>query len=316
MFWKKKPESSPLGVRLGDLAKLLGSGKVKTAFEGNALLVSHQHYTTRVEVVPPEPGAVKDEPIKAVVRVVSELPAPLTEVLLADSGEAAVQFNSMAALGAITLDDGSLYIGSRLTIFEREDAWTRLHLPLLFFAVIGGPMAIAGAIRRTLTEELESSQVSAWQSREFDALSARMSRFCSCASGDSRFTAEFNLASRGSPAIAGRPQTALFQLSAEEPHPELGGGLLIVLHLSHLFATNDAVQRACSRLNLLEMAAADLPPHFGAWGPGRVDGTIAYVTFFPNALHVVDGLAMNATMWAFHRSEWATKKLTEMGYRL
>ena len=55
MFWKKKSDPNPLGVPLGDLALMLSTGTIKASIDGNALLAKHDHYTTRVEVVPPDP---------------------------------------------------------------------------------------------------------------------------------------------------------------------------------------------------------------------------------------------------------------------
>ena len=45
-------------------------------------------------------------------------------------------------------------------------------------------------------------------------------------------------------------------------------------------------------------------------GPG-----VAYVSFIPNGLQVVPGIAANAVLWAMHRAEWADGELRAMGQR-
>ena len=110
-------------------------------------------------------------------------------------------------------------------------------------------------------------------------------------------------------------KTALFQLFANQPHPEVGGGLFAILQLPHRLPSAQRVQELCAQLNLLEMAATDSPPHFGAWCPGRTSQNIAYVSFLPNPLHATDDIAMNVTMRAMHRATWANGKLAEMGVR-
>lgn len=315
MFWKKKTDQTPLGVPLGDLALMLSTGTIKTSFDGNALLAKHDHYTTRIEVVPAAPGATKDEPIKAVVQVTTELPAPIQKMMKGREIESAAAFNPMAALGALTFDKSRVYIGSRLTIFEREDAWRQLHLPLLLFTIIGGTEGILGAMRRTFGGEPPCGGDSEWDEDEFESLEEMMSRFCVCSSGGLGFTAEFGLEPGAASAAAGHHNTALFQLRADQPHPELGGGLFVLLQLPHQLPGAKQVHEACARLNLLEMAAVDLPPHFGAWCPGRMGTNLGYVSFLPNALHAAPNIAKNTAIWAAHRAEWASRQLAGMGYR-
>jgi hypothetical protein len=122
VFWKRKTNQTPLGVPLGDLALMLSTGTIKTSFEGNALLAKHDHYASKVEVVPAAPGATKDEPIKAVVQVTTELPAPIQKMMKGCEIETTAAFNSMAGLGELTFDKSRVYVGSRLTIFERDSS--------------------------------------------------------------------------------------------------------------------------------------------------------------------------------------------------
>jgi hypothetical protein len=50
----------------------------------------------------------------------------------------------MATLGAVTEDKGQFYVGSRLTVYEGENAWN-VQLGLMLFSVIAGPDTVLGA---------------------------------------------------------------------------------------------------------------------------------------------------------------------------
>jgi hypothetical protein len=63
----------------------------------------------------------------------------------------------------------------------------------------------------------------------------------------------------------------------------------------------------------MEMAEDDLVPHFGAWCVGKLGNNPAYVSFLPNVLHRVSGIAVNNAVWAMNRAIWANEKLASMG---
>lgn len=315
MFRNQKPDPRPLGVPLDQLQLLLGTGTVHASLERNALVVRNGRSVTRVEVVPPEPAAAAAEPIRAVVRVTTELPAGIRTLMSGREAESATAFNAMAALGAITIDRSQIFIGSRLTVFEREDAWERLHLPLLLFTALGATDGLLGAVRRSIGREPPNDQPSEWDGDDLESLAEMLSGHLACSTGEGSFTAEFGLESGARSAAAGHGRTALFQMRVDRPHPELGGGLFLLLHMPHPLSGERAVAQACARLNLLEMAAADRPPHFGAWCAGRMGPGVAYVSFIPNGLQVVPGIATNAVLWAMHRAEWADGELRAMGQR-
>ena len=147
----KRTNPNPLGVPLGDLLLMLQPTSINASLKANTLVARHEHHTTRVEVVPPATRETGDGPIKAVVRITAELPKRLLELF--KKPEAIVAMNRFAALGALFSDGASVYIGSRLTIYEAEDAWRSLHLPLLMFTTIMGAEAILGAIRRSFNNE-------------------------------------------------------------------------------------------------------------------------------------------------------------------
>lgn len=315
MFRNRNTPSRPLGVPLDELQALLAPTSIPTRLDGNALLARHEHCAVRVEVVPPEHSESDNGPIRAVVRVLAELPAPMHVLFEPFEARAACAWNAFAALGALYADGSAVRVGSRLTFYEAEDAWTALHLPLLLFATVCGSEAITGALRRTLAQQEARGGVSDWGERDFDHAGRMLSRLCACTHNGSGLTAEFALRDGAVSAAAGDRQTALFQLTADQPHPELGGGLFCLLQMPHRVGNEERLHRVCAQLNAMEMAPHDLPPHFGAWCPGRLGDNPAYVSFLPNALHAVSGIGLNVAIWAMHRAQWAAAMLAAMGVR-
>jgi hypothetical protein len=315
VFRNRKTDPNPLGVPLGDLQALLAPTSIRTKVEGNALLARHEHHTVRVEVVPPEHRESDNGPVRAVVRVLAELPAPVRALFEPFDAQAASAWNAFAALGALYADGSNVCVGSRLTIYEAEDAWPSLHLPLLLFATICGSEAIAGALRRTLAQQEARGGASDWGERDFAHAARMLSRLCVCTLDGRGLTAEFALREGAASAAVGDRHTALFQLVADQPHPELGGGLFCLLQLPHRLPDGRRLHQVCAQLNAMETAPHDLPPHFGAWCPGRLGDNVAYVSFLPNALHSVPGIAVNVAIWAMHRAQWAAAMLAAMGAR-
>ena len=77
MFWNRKTNSSPRGVPLGDLMAMLAPTSIKATIKGDSLIAQHEHYAIRIEVVPPEVQESENGPIRAVVRMNTDLPAPI-----------------------------------------------------------------------------------------------------------------------------------------------------------------------------------------------------------------------------------------------
>jgi hypothetical protein len=90
-------------------------------------------------------------------------------------------------------------------------------------------------------------------------------------------------------------------------------GLRCLLELPHRIADESQIGPILNQLNLMEMAPHDLPPHFGAWTLGNLGNNPANVAFFPNVMHAVEGIALNASIWALHRAEWANHTLSSLG---
>ncbi len=315
MFCSKKPDPNPRGVRLGDLAAMLGATTIKPTLKDNALIAEHEQYTVRVDVLPPTVKDTDVGPISAVVKLTIDLPKPVLALFKDDPAAAAAMCNGFAALGAVYQEGDVLRIGSRLTIYEAEDAWRSLHLPLLLFTIILGAEPILGGLRRSFGQEGSKREETEWTEEDFAQVERALSRMCVCTTGDLGLTAEFALGEDAVSAAAGHRKTALWRLLGEQPHPEVGGGLFCLLQLPHQVADEKRLHNICNELNRMEMAAHDLPPHFGAWCPGRSINSPAYVSFLPNALHRVSGIALNASIWAAHRARWANAMMASFGLR-
>lgn len=314
MSSKEKSDQGALGVPLEDLLALLEPTSLEAAFQGDALVARHAQYTVRIQAVPPESEEPEDGPVRAVVRVNATLPQPLREMVRREVAVSTAAFNRYAALGALYAHDDTVEVGSRLTLYEGEDAWRSLQLPLLLFTTLCSAEAVVGAVRRALSGEPSRGGDSEWTQSDLARVEGHLSRMCLCTAEDLGLTAEFGLVEGELSAAAGHGRTALFRLLADQPHPELGGGLFCLLEMPHDLGEEKRVQNVCLQLNSMEMAAHDLPPHFGAWCPGQRGNNPAYVSFLPNALHSASGIAVNTAFWAFHRAQWANALLASLGH--
>ena len=311
MFWKNKGKAKPLGVPLGDLIKLLEPTSIEASVDNETLLARHEHYEMRLEVTPATDSGPESRRIRAVARLTTKLSAEIEEMI--SSPERVVGLNEFAALGALSLDKSGLYQGSRLTIYQKDDAWRGLHLPMLLSAVICGAEAILGSLRRNLLGQPLKSERSDWVRSDFTQVASYLSRVATCQSGDEGLTAEFGMSESDVSAAAGH-QTALFQQRNDYPHPELGGGLFNLLQMPQEIADEGLLREVCLELNNMEMSADDLPPHFGAWCKGQNFNNPVYVSFFPNFLRELSaGVAVNAAFWARERAQWANSVLASKG---
>lgn len=311
MFWDFLGSKDPLGVRLRILKQLLEASKINVRSERNALIVRRDNYSMRFDVIPHDGREKAGNPIQAVVRVVADLPGPVREFL--GSEEALDAFNALATLGAFTREGNRRYIGSRLTIYKNEGAWDTLQLPLLMFTAICGAEGMLGGLRRSLSREGDRGGSSSWTNRDLVSVAEHFAGRVKCGVDGLEFAATYQLARSESTPNAGTQATAVFQMLANLPHPDLGGGLFCRLHMPHKVHDVPRLQHLCATLNLMEMAAEDRPPHFGAWC--GLEGGLSYVSFLHNALHSVDGIADNMAVWAYARALWANAVLSQMSIR-
>ena len=216
MFSRKRPSEPVLGVPLQELEATLAPTTIKASRKNdNTLLAKHEHYTVKVEVVPADQRDSENGPIRAVVQITSELPAQIRQLFNGKEESATCTFNAFAALSALYVDGGKLLNGSRLTIYEEEDSWSTLHLPLLLFTVIAGNEPILGAMRRTFGGQAPRGGNSEWTEQDMQQVESYLSQICVCTTGGAGLTAEFPLAAGVVSAATGNTETALFQLMAD-----------------------------------------------------------------------------------------------------
>jgi len=279
------------------------------AFEVNELVSAQNGLVTRIRVdAPPRTTDAEGPPATAIVRVITEVPRHV--VGDTELSSFALALNRLAALGAATHDGSTLRLASRLTIFEGEEhAWRKLHQPLLIAAVRVAPEATLVSSSATSEPDDESP----WSAADFETVERHLSRVCVCFAGEHGFSAEFGLSDDARSAAAGHHDTSLLQLDAEEPHPLLGPGLSLRLHLPLHLGGDARILATCEHLNRRDEETADLPPHFGAWCPGRFAGSVAYAAFLPSELHrTAPNIAVNVALWALVRARWASGELEEL----
>ena len=152
MFWNKKAIENPLGVPLSDLREILKHSGVDVLQEKDgSLVIDHGAYKTHVRVVAPIERSSPNAVVSSVVQIKTVLPPQIQSLFPTDG--LLLAGNKMASLSALTRSSAGAMIGSRLTIYENEDAWRTLHLPLLLFATLLGPNAILGGLRRVFAKE-------------------------------------------------------------------------------------------------------------------------------------------------------------------
>jgi hypothetical protein len=294
------PNGPDYGVNLDMLIALLNETNLKASRNYFGAKVQHEHFTTSIRILPPPPSDA--EPLQAVVLIESEIPSAMWPYM--DEADSGVAFNALASLGALRKTERGYLVESRLSIFVGENAWG-MHCQLLMYTVIVSAEAILGGIRRSLKgEEPARDNRSRWTERDIEQVEKHLSQLSFCNASGLILTAEFALEPGAVSAVNG-DKTALFQMSAKDPHPEAGGGLFCMLQLPYTFQSKEQVNSLAATLNGLEMVPADQPPHFGAWCVGKSGLNLAYVSFLPNALHAVPGIAVNFTNWAMYRAEWA-----------
>ena len=130
------------------------------------------------------PGVSKAEDgakIDAIVTITTDLPKDFND--FANKPAMVNLINSMATLGAVTEEDGRFYVGSRLTVYEGEDAWN-IQFPLMLFSVIAGVDTVLGAGRKLFTEEPpRPAERSLWTVQDFEFVKGYLDRVSVCNTG-------------------------------------------------------------------------------------------------------------------------------------
>jgi len=246
-----------------------------------------------------------------VVTVQTELPHELGAFV--HTPEHLALFNRMSTLGALTKNNGKLMLGSRIVVYEDENAWD-LQALLIISAALSGAPTMLNAIHQALSRQGgESTETkSEWSDEELEQARSYLSGFSVCTAGHGGLTAEFGLREGEICAIQGDQRTALWRMMTNQPHPS-GAGLFTLLEMPHQIPEKPQLEWILNCLNTLEMQPGDQPPHIGAWCPGSLGDNPAYVTFLPNVLHSHPGIAVNVSCWAMGRAQWGNGMLASRG---
>lgn len=310
MFFKKKIDPNPLGVPLGEIDEILKSTTLQSKLIKGGMEVTYEMLTAIVSVEEPP---IKEAPIKniqAVVTIKTYLPKQFLKFL--SNPKFRMMANNMATFAALTEDEGGIFLGSRLTIYEDETGWN-VYFPLLLYSLIATNEIFNHSLRVLLGQQQPIKEPSEWTDADFELTKSYLDKMCVCTTGGLGFTAEFGIEADAVTAIMGH-QTALWRMLATEPHPALGGGLFCILELPFGFE-EDKLMSVINALNKAEMLPHDLPPHFGSWTIGNRKNNPAYVSFLPNIMHKeAKNIHVNTSIWANSRVQCACATLLSHGY--
>lgn len=138
---------------------------------------------------------------------------------------------------------------------------------------------------------------SAWEGEELEWTTAMIQRGTQTvlATGDATgLSAEFPFQSR----------TSLLRVSSESANPQLGNGVLLVLHLPMAIGEADGL-RFAAELTRRELRSLTRGHFIGAWC-WRDDG-MHHVTFLPNAVHLGRGDLLNVAISMGLRARWVAE---------
>jgi hypothetical protein len=99
--------------------------------------------------------------------------------------------------------------------------------------------------------------------------------------------------------------TALIRFRFDEPHPQLGNGLLVTMQLPFISSKDGPIAEA-AYLNFLEAKFWTDVPQLGCWHTDARGKAVAHSCFVPNALYV-EGLAANLALYSLDRVRWVRK---------
>lgn len=287
------------GVNLDELTDRLRKVGLTVYRQEAGLSADNGGSNVTVEVSPPPSGSTD---IQAVVNVKTAINPKLHHLF--DRADLLVAANGFAALGALAKDDEGYCVESRLTIFRDDNAWN-IHLHLLVAAVQCSADAVLQGLRNALSGQPAAKGLrSQWTPADLAQVKQWLDGISFCNADGLGLTAEFGLAPGAVSAGQGHT-TALWQMRIDQPHPALGGGLFCVLTLPQTFDDPKQLQTALWVLNEMELVEGPGVPHFGAWCASHNGKHPAYVSFLPNFLHAVPGIAVNFAIWASHRASAA-----------
>ena len=290
------------GVPLPDIENCFSDQRVfKTDYDGDVLVINHEPFTTRVEVVAPSITA-EDGKAAALIQVTTAVEKPFDDYIQKDADINAL--NAQAAGGAlIRAKDGRLLVTSRFTWFWEGNVWQDELMPLIVEAALNGPRAVLLSEKnRRDGMPPRYSGISAMSSQDFAAIREGVPEDISCTADDMGLFAELPLPFGG--------KTALVQLDKNPVNPYLGPGVKARVNLPNRFETREENLAVANLLNRREMSAVTPAWHYGAWYV-RDNNGLSYTCFFPNSICNNNALFSRWLQLMQTRVDWVVHELLD-----
>jgi hypothetical protein len=319
MHVRKKPvkagPSEETNFTLKTIEMMLNQAGRKTVRENESIRIPTDAGDTVVSSKRIRASTIDGFKIADRVTVKTEIPEQFRPAM---SQRAAAILNAFAGLSALVCDTqtGSVFIGSRLTIYKTEEQALDFFMPLLALSAFLQVRVLAQTVVKLLTgrsgypHPTESNAPSLWSGGDLEETCNALDGI-NVVSSDSAngLTAELPW-DTGSTSVLSCDRTSLLRLRTDMPHPAMGSGLFFQLVLPSSNHTEGLPEMA-NRLNLFEFDAIDAPPFFGAWCVDFEKKMLAHVGFIPNQLYT-PGLATNVAAWMMARNRMARSVLANI----
>ncbi|MBR7069434.1 MAG: hypothetical protein IKI30_03175 [Oxalobacter sp.] len=290
------------GVPLPDIENCFSDERVfKTDYDGDVLVINHEPFTTRVEVVAPS-IMMEDGKAAALIQITTLVEKPFDAYIQTDADINTL--NANAAGGAlIRAKDGRLLVSSRFTWFWEGNVWQDELMPLIVEAALNGPRAILLSEKnRRDGRPPRYSGISALNGQDFAAIREALPAELACTADDAGLFAELPLPFGG--------KTALVQLDKSPVNPYLGPGVKARINLPDRFKASEECLAAANLLNRKEMSLVIPAWHYGAWY-ARENNGLSYTCFFPNSLCANSAIFSRWLQLMQTRVDWVTRDLMD-----
>lgn len=271
---------------------------IRTDYDGSTLVVHHEPFTTRIDVVAPS-LVFETENVAALIQMTTAVEKPFAEFV---TDEASINaLNANASGGAlIRAKDGRILIGSRFTWFTENNVWREELMPLIVEAAINAPRAIilSEKNRRDCLPPSVSG-LTRWSERDFAAVREALPTRLRCTVDDMGIYAELSV-------LGGK--TALVRLDKGTVNPYLGPGLQARINLPNRFETPEECLAMANILNRKELSSVTAAWHYGAWY-ARDNNRLSYICFFPNNMWDHEAIINRWPELMQSRVDWASREL-------
>ncbi len=290
------------GVPLPDIENCFSDQRVfKTDYDGDILVIGHEPFTTRIEVVAPS-ITKEDGKAAALIQITTPVEKPYDDYIREEADINAL--NAHAAGGAlIRAKDGRLLVCSRFTWFWEGNVWQEELKPLIVEAALNGPRAVLLSEKnRRNGRPPRYSGISALSGQDFAAIREALPTDIACTADDAGLFAELPLPFGG--------KTALIHLDKGPINPYLGPGVKARMNLPNRFNTSEESIATANLLNRKEMSSLIPAWHYGAWY-ARENNGLSYICFFPNSVCTNSTIFSRWLQLMQSRLDWVTRELMD-----